>query len=117
MGLSELPPEIILTILDCIDVTAILAVCLLSKTFRAVAQPRLYHDITLGPENVLSSLPLLCRTVITCPLLAKQVRYLDIDTDDLAPGQEDTGPDDLPAEDNRLLELESQSLVNGMNRF
>lgn len=114
MGLGELPPEIILLILDCIGVAEILDVCLLSKKFRALAQPRLYHDIALGPVDIRSSLLLLCRTVTTCPLIAKQVRCLDIDTDDLFPDQ-DTGRDELPAEDIRLLELEIQNLVNGMN--
>lgn len=114
MGLGELPPEIILIILDCIGVAEILDVCLLSKKFRALAQPWLYHDITLGPEDIRSSLLLLSRTVTTCPLIAKQVRCLDIDTDNLFPDQ-GTDRDELPAEDTRLLELASQNLVTRMN--
>ncbi|OJJ00833.1 hypothetical protein ASPVEDRAFT_591069 [Aspergillus versicolor CBS 583.65] len=113
MGLGELPPEIILIILDCIGVTETLGICLLSKKFRALAQPQLYHDIVLGPEDIRSSLPLLCRTVTTCPFIAQQVRCLDIDTDLFL--DQDTGRYELPAKDIQPLELQSQNLVKGMN--
>jgi hypothetical protein len=82
MSFNILPAEIVLLILDYIDSTTILKhFCLLSKKFGAIAQPLLYREIVVSAEDTPLSLLLLCRTITTCPLIAAQVRLLDIDTE------------------------------------
>ncbi|RDH26657.1 hypothetical protein BDQ94DRAFT_131686 [Aspergillus welwitschiae] len=118
MELSDLPPEIILIILDYLETTAALKdICLVSKKFCAIAQPLLYHEIILGPEDVLLSILLLCRTVTTCPHIAAHVQQLDIDTDNpgflLAEGENNSNAvnqDKLPVADIHLLEKEAQNI-------
>ncbi|KAL6231528.1 hypothetical protein BDW75DRAFT_42565 [Aspergillus navahoensis] len=118
MGFSDLPPEIVLMILDCIDTTAALKdICLLSKTFCALTQPHLYREIVLGPEDVPLSILLLCRTIITSPFIAAQVQVVDIDTSDSgfivaerpdkASGASQAG---LSAADIRHLKMEAQKI-------
>lgn len=122
MELGDLPPEIILMILDFIKITAALKdICLVSKEFCAIAQPLLYHEIILGPEDALLSILLLCRTVTTCPLIAAHVQQLDIDTDNtgfpLAEGKNNSkavSQDKLPIADIHLLEKEAQNLNLGI---
>ncbi|RDH27544.1 hypothetical protein BDQ94DRAFT_112422 [Aspergillus welwitschiae] len=121
MELSDLPPEIILIILDFIETTAALNdICLVSKKFCAIAQPLLYHETILGPEDVLLSILLLCRTVTTCPLIAAHVQQLDIDTDNpgflLAEDENNFNavyPDKMPKADIHLLEKETRDLNLG----
>ncbi|RDH27074.1 hypothetical protein BDQ94DRAFT_122862 [Aspergillus welwitschiae] len=121
MELSDLPPEIVLIILDFIETTAALNdICLVSKKFCAIAQPLLYHEIILGPGDVLLSILLLCRTITTCPLIAAHIQQLDIDTDNpgflLAEGEHNinaVNPDKMPKADIHLLEKEAQDLNLG----
>lgn len=121
MELSDLPPEIILIILDFIETTVALHdICLVSKKFCAIAQPLLYHEIILGPGDVLLSILLLCRTITTCPLIAAHVQQLDIDTDNpgflLAEDENNFNavyPDKMPKADIHLLEKETRDLNLG----
>ncbi|CEL10243.1 hypothetical protein ASPCAL13365 [Aspergillus calidoustus] len=116
MSLTTLPAEILLLILDCIDLPETLRnFCLLSARFRAIAQPLLYREITLAPEDLSLSLLLLCRTITTCPLIASQVRSLDIDTEQPIDLDETERPErrGLSKHDTRFLKCEAQKLNIG----
>ncbi|KAJ0418660.1 hypothetical protein BJY00DRAFT_287502 [Aspergillus carlsbadensis] len=113
MSFTSLPAEIVLLILDCIDSAETLRTfCLVSARFRAIAQPLLYREITLGSEDLPLSLLLLCRTITSSPLIAAQVRSLDIDTEQSS-GLDTTKFTDrrgLSENDTRLLRVEAGKL-------
>ncbi|KAL4867988.1 hypothetical protein BDV12DRAFT_108882 [Aspergillus spectabilis] len=113
MSFYRLPAEIVLLILDCIDTIPILKnFCLTSRKCRAVAQPLLYREIILAAKDLPLSVLLLCRTVTTCPLIAAQIRLLDIDTE--KSGFTVTAAEvkrrGLSVADLRLLKIEAQNL-------
>ncbi|KAL4877022.1 hypothetical protein BJY04DRAFT_137857 [Aspergillus karnatakaensis] len=121
MSFANLPAEILLLILDCIDTPAILkAFCLLSKRFRAIAQPLLYRELVLPAEDIPLSLLLLCRTITTCPSIATQVRLLDIDTQfsEHILSASDAERRGLSRSDIGLLKIEAQKLrLNSIDSF
>ncbi|KAL5344011.1 hypothetical protein BJX70DRAFT_6274 [Aspergillus crustosus] len=123
MSFDVLPAELVLLTLDCIDsVTSLKDCCLVSKRFRAIAQPLLFHEITLAPEGLPQSLLLLCRTITTCPLIASQVRLFDIDTEksELVTASDPDAPTrpGLSVADLGLMKIEAQNLrLNSIASF
>ncbi|KAL3496343.1 hypothetical protein BJX62DRAFT_193924 [Aspergillus germanicus] len=121
MSLITLPAEIVLLILDYVDSPeALRNFCLLSAKFRAIAQPLLYREITLNPKDLPLSLLLLCRTITTSPLIASQVRSLEVDTEQSS-DLDATGfteRRELSKHDTRLLKCEAQKLnLNSIEQF
>ncbi|KAL2793723.1 hypothetical protein BJX66DRAFT_305518 [Aspergillus keveii] len=121
MSFTSLPAEIVLLILDYVNSPATIRdFCLLSAKFRAIAQPLLYREITLNPEDLPLSPLLLCRTITISPLIASQVRSLEIDTEQSSDlnATEFTERRELSKHDTRLLKCEAQKLnLNSIKLF
>jgi hypothetical protein len=92
-NLNSLPLEVISMILDCFeDDSMLLSVSLVSKRLCAIAQPRLFREITLSSSKILPLL-LLLRTVVSSADLAAHVLSLEIE--DAADSDEESQPDSL----------------------
>lgn len=95
---QDLPLELLVIILECTDdVSTLLDCCLVSRRLGAIAQSVLYQSfvkiLPSSPHCLRYPLPLLTRTIVSCPRLSANVRDLDIDA------SVEHGPEDSPEGD------------------
>lgn len=77
MSLAKLPTEADATIIDFLDHGALHAVCLTSKYYRDLAEPRLYGDVRFTVKDALK-VKMLLFTLLKRPELAKYIKRIMI---------------------------------------